>query len=112
MGKNHKETNPYFALHHGFMVSMNELRSKTPVIKPALDSLIDAGEIVGQRILTFDGQTEDMLVWMPKRMEEREVKAQEKLAVVRAELRAISRGISFENESDNVLEEGKPIDIR
>ena len=106
-----RELNPYFALHHGHMVSMNELRGKVPVIKPALDSLIENGEIVGQRILTFDGQTEDILIWMPKRMQEREVRAQEKLAVVRAELKAISKGVSFEDEGDYMLEEGKPIDI-
>ena len=111
MGKT-RELNPYFALQHGFIVSVDSIKQKAPQTMAAVSALIEADKIVGQYAFTLEGNMQDMLIWMPEKMKEREAQLQSKLRDVRGELRAISLGHEDVFNGDIVLEEGIPLDIR
>lgn len=78
----------------------------------AVSTLIESKEVVGQYPFSLDGDTQDLLIWMPKKLLEREARAQAKLQDVRLELRAISLGHETRVDDGIALEEGIPLDIR
>ena len=57
-----EEYNPYFRLMKGKTVTMSEIRSSIPFIKPSVDTLLNEGKVVGQ--YTLD---RDIVMWLGKK---------------------------------------------
>lgn len=92
-----RETNPYFALHHGRRVMVSDIQREAPQTMAAVTAFYGSGEIQGQYTLPNPetGET-DLQIWMPERVKEREQAVEVKIAKVRAELAAIARGVDFD----------------
>lgn len=100
--KKHKEMNPYFALHHGRKVLTSDIKREAPHTIAAVDALMVKGEMIGQHTLPgVFSETEDIQLWIPARLAEREAAAQIRLEKVRAELKAIARGEDFDTSIYN-----------
>ena len=100
----HKESNPYFQLQHGLRVSEESIRQEAPFTMSAVDTYKESGKIVGQYILPeFDGHDPDLQLWMPERVQEREIALQIKMLKIKAELAAIARGQEFDHGIYNPL---------
>ena len=60
-----KPKNAYLRMFQGERVFLSEIIDQSPFVKPAIDSLMEDGKIIGQEIL---GEKPDMLLWMPDRI--------------------------------------------
>lgn len=107
------EPNPYFALLHGSVVSLEDIKRKAPYTMAAVETYMQTEYVVGQMTLPLDGQPTDTLLWSPPRKKEKEAGLQEKLSKVRAELKTLNHRVLFQEESEPVaLEANLPVDIR
>ena len=99
--KNH-EPNPYFALHHGRKVMRSQIQNEAHYTTAAVDALMVKGEIIGQYTLPNPETGEqDMQLWMPERVKDREEAVEVKIDKIRAELAAIARGDDFDQSIYN-----------
>lgn len=60
-----READPYRGLLKGEYRRLSDIQTKVPYVKPALDTFLESGRVLGQHFFEDDGK-QDVLLWYPE----------------------------------------------